>query len=152
LSNFIMRLTVLYPGRVINLAQVPPGLLSSGMEAIIRSQSIQEMPGSSGEIPTPSARDSSLLEYFDFTADSPGDQPIGAMRLLEATFDDLENRAFFPEGGLHCKSLVERFEIALLKAALREAKQNTKAAKLLCMERTTFIQKLSRYGVDKSEI
>jgi len=53
-----------------------------------------------------------------------------------------------PEDGLHLAKLVENIQIHYLQAALRKSEGNkTAAASILRMKRTTFIEKLKRFGL-----
>ena len=54
-----------------------------------------------------------------------------------------------PAEGIEAKSILERLEMTFIKVALRQtSNNNTHSARLLRMERTTFIQKLARYGLN----
>jgi cobalt-zinc-cadmium resistance protein CzcA len=58
-----------------------------------------------------------------------------------------------PAEGIEAKSILERLEMTFIKVALRQtSNNNTHSARLLRMERTTFIQKLARYGLTMMEV
>jgi sigma-54 specific flagellar transcriptional regulator A len=152
LSNLVMRFSVLYPGSEVELFRLPPTLLPASLLAALRNHG--EEHGIDYE-PTPVAsfpvsKEECLLDFFHDDDPIDGDESntaIPAMQVIEQTIAKLQANAILPPDGLAAKEILERVEIGLLEAAMRQADRNSAAARLLRMERTTFIQKLLRYGL-----
>ena len=148
LSNLIVRLSVLFPGQRINLLQVPPALLPPGLQPLLSEDPFceQEAPPLLATDGLPPAREERLLDYFRDPDLAPGS--AGPAEPLTAWLAGLESVSSLPAGGIEAKRLLERLETTLMRLALHQAgHNNTHAARLLGMERTTFIQKLARYGL-----
>jgi sigma-54 specific flagellar transcriptional regulator A len=148
LSNLMVRLSVLFPGQRINLLQVPPALLPPGLQPLLAEYPSPEQGGAPplAADGLPPAREERLLDYFrDPDLDLA---PAGPTEPLTAWLAGLESVASLPAEGIETKRLLERLETTLMRLALHQAgHNNTHAARLLGMERTTFIQKLARYGL-----
>ena len=148
LSNLIVRLSVLFPGQRINLLQVPPALLPPGLQPLLAEHPFceQEAPPLLATDGLPPAREERLLDYFRDPDLAPGS--AGPAEPLTAWLAGLESVSSLPASGIEAKRLLERLETTLMRLALHQAgHNNTHAARLLGMERTTFIQKLARYGL-----
>ena len=148
LSNLIVRLSVLFPGQRINLLQVPPTLLPPGLQPLLTEFSSPEQGGAPllAVDGFPPAREERLLDYFrDPDLDLA---PAGPTEPLTAWIAGLESVTSLPVEGIETKRLLERLETTLMRLALQQSgHNNTHAARLLGMERTTFIQKLARYSL-----
>lgn len=147
LSNFTLRMSAMFPGSEIDIFRLPPTLMSSSMLSTVQSQAEAEEQPSTGEIVFPPSSEADVLDFFQIGNATNNDQPKDANQIIEEALKNVEVLGSFPAEGVNAKKLLERFEMCLLRASLREAGQHTKAAKLLSMERTTFIQKLARYGI-----
>jgi len=153
LSNLIVRFSVLFSGQTLDLLNMPPMILPPGLQTLLRDHC--ERQGASWEpdlMPEfPLTREESLLDYFrDSTAaeDVPAPVPVGSDQdPLQALLRGAESIRTLPSEGIEAKGLLERLEMTLIRLALRQtSNNNTHSARLLRMERTTFIQKVARYG------
>ena len=154
LSNLVMRFTVLFPGQQIDLLQVPSSLLGPGLKQILADHRGAPYTEPSGQVEFLPNSDLNILDFFDaeqFTESKP-QKAIPADALVESVLEHLKHAVVLPEGGLNAKEMLEKFEKGLIFAALRQADNNTQASKLLGMERTTFIQKLTRFGIDPKAV
>jgi sigma-54 specific flagellar transcriptional regulator A len=154
LSNLVMRLTVLFPGQQIDLLQVPSSLLGPGLKQTLTDHGGASYTEPSGPVEFLPSSDLNVLDFFDAEQFTESDlqEPIPAKDLVEWVSEHLKQAVVLPEGGLQAKEMLEKFEKGLIYAALRQAANNTQASKLLGMERTTFIQKLTRFGIDPKAV
>ncbi|MGA0806981.1 MAG: sigma-54 interaction domain-containing protein [Pseudohongiellaceae bacterium] len=153
LSNMIVRFSVLFPGQTLDLLNMPPMILPPGLQTLLRDYC--ERQGAAWEpdlMPEfPLTREESLLDYFrDSTAveEVPAPVPAGGEQdPVQALLRGAESIRTLPPEGIEAKGLLERLEMTLIRLALRQtSNNNTHSARLLRMERTTFIQKVARYG------
>ena len=123
LSNLVERLTILYPNRVVNAADLP--------EKFLRYADAGEIPPAP-EIPLPlHSNDEANVSLF-------------------ANLDT--NSARLPEDGLDLKEHLNQLECELIRQALDEANGVVAhAANLLRMRRTTLVEKLRKYGLRGEE-
>ncbi|WP_370305754.1 sigma-54 dependent transcriptional regulator [Sinimarinibacterium flocculans] len=124
LSNLIERLAVLHPGASVRVADLPPRY---------RAQS-----------PLPA-----LAEAEDF--DEPLDEDE-ALPVSPALGDDgiPGDIAELPPEGMNLKDHIEHIELTLIRQALEQAGGVVAhAAKLLSTRRTTLVEKLRKYGLNR---
>jgi sigma-54 specific flagellar transcriptional regulator A len=152
LSNLINRFSVLFPGREVDIVKLPTSLLTPGLKQTILEHVGETYTEPSGVVEFEESSDSNLLDFFDLSDENDPQEAIPAQQLVESVFDRLKHAVVLPAGGLHAKEILEKFERGLIHAALRQADNNTQASKLLGMERTTFIQKLTRFGIDPKAV
>jgi len=150
LSNLIVRFSVLYPGQVIDLLQMPAVVLPPGLQATLLEHG--ERYGGSWEPSAPLAfpltREEHLLDYF---RDDAGQQKTSD-DTLQSLLQGVMDIQALPADGIEAKSILERLEVAFIMVALRQTgNNNSHSARLLRMERTTFIQKLARHGINGTE-
>ncbi|MGB0221018.1 MAG: sigma-54 dependent transcriptional regulator [Sinimarinibacterium flocculans] len=124
LSNLIERLAVLHPGASVRVADLPPRY---------RAQS-----------PLPA-----LVEAEDF--DEPLDEdealPVSPALGDDGTPGDI---AELPPEGMNLKDHIEHIELTLIRQALEQAGGVVAhAAKLLSTRRTTLVEKLRKYGLNR---
>ncbi|MEY4641463.1 MAG: Nitrogen assimilation regulatory protein [Pseudomonadota bacterium] len=150
LSNLIVRFSVLYPGKVIDLLKMPAVVLPPGLQATLLEHG--ERYGGSWEptaVPAfPLTREERLLDYFRNEA---GEQNTSE-DTLHSLLQGVMGIQALPSEGIEAKSILERLEKTFITVALRQtSNNNTHSARLLRMERTTFIQKLARHGLNGME-
>jgi len=155
ISNLMMRFSVIYGAQVIDLSRVPADLLPPGLWELIQRDCAQ----SADKV---AARDE---------ADTPWPlQPLEAVSVAapagaEALTDPISPRSIeqilrlshsvtaLPSEGVPARQLMADIEIQLIKAALAQAEGSvSKAAALLHLQRTTLIQKISRYNLNTSSL
>ena len=120
LSNLVERLSILYPNRTVNAADLPEKFLRYA---------------ESGELPQVRVEESISI---------PQEAEIGAS--FFASMDT--GGARLPEDGLDLKEHLNHLECELIRQALDEANGVVAhAANLLRMRRTTLVEKLRKYGL-----
>ncbi len=152
LSNLVQRFSVLYPGKIIELSKIPEEFLSQELIHMARF-----------------SEDSSLTEEHDSRSaaedgpanDHPAENKLGSND-LQSEFNKQEGLDFeqiielsntistLPDAGLPTKDLLNNLEANLIRTALDQTSGNvSKASELLQMGRTSLIQKINKYQLDK---
>lgn len=154
LSNLVHRFTVLFPGREVDIIRLPISLLTPGLKQIIMDHVGDSYTEPVGQVDFAQATDANILDFFEVDIDSDEDakEAIPDQELTEMVLERRKEVLILPVGGVNAKQMLEKYERGLIQAALRQADNNTQAAKLLGMERTTFIQKLTRFGIDPKSV
>lgn len=142
LLNFVERLSVLWPGQEMSLPTIPPAMLPRRPDS-----------------PSPSAQEHrAVLEMWDRDSagsaaepaadDSAASSPDWHAALLETPkMPD----ATVPMAAVDLKQLLSEYEEAWIRASLRQTLGNiTHSADLLGLPRTTFIERLRKYGLSTS--
>ena len=128
LSNLAERLSILYPGEVVDYDQLPPRYqieLTEEMSLVL--------PQKAPEVP-PTA-----VSAAQANADVESAERGGPPEILPAENFDLES-------GLDLRAYLVEMEIQLIKQALELTEYNvSRAAKLLKMNRTTLVEKIKKY-------
>ena len=181
LSNFVQRLSVLFPGQLIDLAKIPEEFIPGEMLAILDGlserlgefeQAAPEPDTASEELDEAGALASIGLSGFD-------DLSTVSESALESTQDDhaseeqdefhdedtvgttnfesivrlSETMETLPAGGVPTKDLLNRLEANLIRTALAQTRGNVShAAGLLQLGRTTVIQKMAKYEITAEEL
>jgi sigma-54 specific flagellar transcriptional regulator A len=182
LSNFVQRLSVLFPGQLIDLAKIPEEFIPGEMLAILDGlserlgefeQAAPEPDTANEELDEEDALASIGLSGFD-------DLSIVIESALEsARNDDAESEEQYefhdedavgttnfesivrlsetmetlPAGGVPTKDLLNRLEANLIRTALAQTRGNVShAAGLLQLGRTTVIQKMAKYEITTEEL
>ena len=181
LSNFVQRLSVLFPGQLIDLAKIPEEFIPREMLAILDGlserlgefeQAAPEPDTASEELDEAGALASIGLSGFD-------DLSTVSESALESTQDDhaseeqdefhdedtvgttnfesivrlSETMETLPAGGVPTKDLLNRLEANLIRTALAQTRGNVShAAGLLQLGRTTVIQKMAKYEITAEEL
>lgn len=126
LSNLVDRYTALYPEQQIDLSKVPQTMLPMGMRKLLDT-------GSDG------VNDGQTLQ---FSATSP-DQIEQQMTLAIA-----RGQLPFPQRGIQLKASIADLERSIICQVLQRTEGNvSQAAKLLSVQRTTLIEKISKHGL-----
>ena len=158
LANFVQRFSVLYPGKTIEISQVPGEFLTEELIELVRCYNTSTSDQSSGEIPsfsdsatisdenTPQAQSASV----DITND--GEEHVAS--IYENDFEqiiELSNSiSEIPVEGVPTKDLLNNLEANLIRTALAQTDGNvSKASDLLQLGRTSLIQKINKYQLDK---
>ena len=122
LSNMVHRLSVLYPGELINLARVDVGMLPSGMVELI---------------------DPELLTSSEFDTEAAAENNDVEDIIMQA-----QGYAQFRNQGKGLKEMLSDIEEDIIEKALEDVNGNvSKCAKLLSMQRTTLIERIKKYGL-----
>ncbi|OOE70066.1 sigma-54 dependent transcriptional regulator [Salinivibrio sp. IB282] len=138
LANLIERLVILYPGRMVDVNHLP---------AKYRYSDIPEFqPEAYSVEDTEMAEREALTAMFHepdepaFEEDMPG-------------FADSPGFTSLPPEGVNLKETLAEVEIDLIKQAL-EAQSGVvaRAADMLSMRRTTLVEKMRKYGLNKEEL
>lgn len=158
LSNFVQRFSVLYPGKTIELSNVPGEFLTGELIELVRCYKI------SGQAETLKEAFNEGTSLEETQNNLLGEQalqenltkPVGSGEdeLYENDFEqiiELSNSiSEIPVEGLPTKDLLNNLEANLIRAALAQTDGNvSKASELLQLGRTSLIQKISKYHLDK---
>lgn len=140
LLNFVERLSVLWPGRRVHLNQIPASMLPRRPGVVVDS-------GAAERAAVLAMADWEELALED--ASSPG--PVDPVVAGEGSGFNLESVVTpavteIPTGGVDLRHLLAEYEAAWIRNAMRATAGNiTHAADLLCMRRTTFLERLRKY-------
>lgn len=149
LANLVERMTILFPGATVDVADLPAKYRGdAGGQQV--SQAIQSMfDPDGGVIDEPAsviAVAEGAMESLPLThlSTHDGNSP-------QAIFEVAETGDFrLPSNGLDLKEQLNNLEVALIRKALDEADGVVAhAAKLLKMRRTTLVEKLRKYGLQR---
>ena len=160
LANFVQRFSVLYPGKTIEIPQVPDEFLTKELIELNRRYET-------------STNNESLEEGADFNSSDAitADNPLLDQSLSE---DDIEGRdkhithlykndfeqiielsnsiSAIPAEGVPTKDLLNNLEANLIRTALDQTDGNvSKASDLLQLGRTSLIQKITKYQLGKDQ-
>jgi len=155
LLNFVERLTVLWPGMEVTLADIPAAMLprvegfepsaAAEQEAVLGlwrwdEEDVEAATGVNG----------ASHDGVDDEADASGDGTSLSADELANLSDGSSNgssaQPSIPQGGVDLRQLMAEFESAWIREAMRMTDGNVShAAELLGMRRTTFIERLRKY-------
>ena len=182
LSNFVQRLSVLFPGQLIDLAKIPEEFIPGGMLAILDGlserlgefeQAAPEPDTASEELDEANALASIGLSGFDDLStvlesalesaqddhaeseeqDEFHDEDTVGTTNFESIVRLSETMETLPAGGVPTKDLLNRLEANLIRTALAQTGGNVShAAGLLQLGRTTVIQKMAKYEITAEEL
>ena len=176
LSNFVQRLSVLFPGQLIDLAKIPEEFIPGEMLAILEGLSERlgefkqdpiEPEGPRGELDEAGALESmgrsasdeltvsfekemESLEPIEEQDDEPDeDEMINFESIVRLS----ETMGSLPASGVPTKEILNRLEANLIRTALAQTKGNVShAAGLLQLGRTTVIQKMAKYEIQAEDL
>ena len=159
LSNLVQRFSVLYPGKTIELSKIPEEFLSQELIHIARF-----------------SEDSAIEEQSDVCLGEKDDLRSFNEVEEEAGFNDFQPQAnnqegvdflvndfeqiielsntitTLPDAGVPTKDILNNLESNLIRTALDQTNGNvSKASELLQMGRTSLIQKINKYQLDKNQ-
>ena len=155
ISNLMMRFSVLFSGEKIDIPSLPLDLLPDGMAELITGKHVDYQESlSRPQWANEDDADVSALQTAG--EDQAGfDEEVSAVG-EDVSPHDIENIlrlsnsiSNFPVGGIKAKEFIADIEIRLIKAALVQSNGSiSQAAQLLHMQRTTLIQKITRYNIN----
>lgn len=126
LSNLVDRYTALYPEQQVDLSKVPQTMLPMGMRKLLDAESDGVNDG----------------QTLQFSATGP-DQIEQQMTLAIA-----RGQLPFPQRGIQLKASIADLERSIICQVLQRTEGNvSQAAKLLSVQRTTLIEKISKHGL-----
>lgn len=140
LANLVERLTIMYPNQVIDVAELPVKYRHVDVDSYVPQypEALQEREA--------------INELFQFNDDEETDEAAA----LNAEFASSNNAVdALPEEGLDLKQFLADLEIMLISQALeRHDYVVARAADLLCLRRTTLVEKMRKYNLmrDESEL
>jgi len=145
LLNFVMRLTVLWPGAKVLLRQIPPAMLPRARGAVDRAADDRDAVYA-------------LSDWGDLAIETPHQDgalssPSAQDHLTESSLAaELSTRTpQIPKDGVDLRTLIANFELAWIREALSASSGNiTHAAEKLGMRRTTLIERMRKYGLSDS--
>ena len=159
LSNLVQRFSVLYPGKTIELSKIPEEFLSQELVHMARlseDSTIEEQSDvSSGE--KDDLRSFHEVEEETGLNDSlPQANNEEGVDFLANDFEqiiELSNTiTTLPDAGVPTKDILNNLESNLIRTALDQTNGNvSKASELLQMARTSLIQKINKYHLDKNQ-
>ena len=152
LANFVQRFSVLYPGKIIDIARVPDDFLTKELIELVQIYKTRE-PESAGfsvDIATADIcpQKQSLQEY------EIGSDANQVESLYENDFEKIiglsNSISKLPVEGVSSKDFLNNVEANLIRLALTQTDGNvSKASDLLQLGRTSLIQKISKYQLGK---
>ena len=152
LLNTVHRLSVLYPGKYLDLHDVDPSMLPSG------SLEVQSSEGNNQEAASTSINEEKLIRSSErevpsslfeedkekemaFSTTEPDDE-VESIVMLAQGYED------FRAQDQSLKAKLSQVEQDLISRALRESEGNvSRCAKLLKMQRTTLIERIKKYDL-----
>ena len=140
LLNFVERLSVLWPGRRVHLNQIPASMLPRRPGVVVDSAAAERAA-------VLAMADWEELTFGDATADTQP-EPQAAPQPTTVNLESVATPVVsaMPAGGVDLRHLLAEFEAAWIRNAMRATAGNiTHAADLLCMRRTTFLERLRKY-------
>jgi sigma-54 specific flagellar transcriptional regulator A len=138
LANLIERLAILYPGQLVDVNHLPAKYRYSDIpEFQPEAYSVEE---------TAVAERDALTAMFS----EPDDDPM--MDEMPG-FHDSPGAVVLPPEGVNLKEMLADYEVDLIRQAL-EAQSGVvaRAADMLSMRRTTLVEKMRKYGLNKEEL
>jgi sigma-54 specific flagellar transcriptional regulator A len=157
LSNFCQRMSVLYPGKKIDLTKVPKEFIP--IEIIELNQELESLNDDNISKEKDNLNDSCANDLFIdesnyslFETDRLDSNEIDMESTILNDYEqiiELSNTiSVIPPEGIPTKDLLGNLEASLIRTALIQTGQNvSKAAELLQLGRTSLIQKITKYGL-----
>jgi len=133
LANLVERLSIMYPQQVIDVAELPQKYRHLDVETYVPHypEALQE-------------RDA-INELFQFEQDD--DDSAAEFGVASASIEQL------PDEGLDLKQFLADLEISLISQALeRHDYVVARAADILCLRRTTLVEKMRKYNLVRDEL
>ena len=141
LLNFVERLTVLWPGAEVGIADIPAAMMPrvAGYESSAAAE--QEAVLSLWRWEDDDADGEAAPVANGAAAEDSSDEPHAP-----AAQDPAAGPPSIPQGGVDLRQLMADFESAWIREAMRMTDGNVShAAELLGLRRTTFIERLRKY-------
>ena len=159
LSNLVQRFSVLYPGKTIELSKIPEEFLS---QELIHMANFSEDSsiGEQSDVSSGEKDDLRSIHKVEGEAGLNDFQPKAnnqeGVDFLVNDFEqiiELSNTiTTLPDAGVPTKDILNNLESNLIRTALDQTNGNvSKASELLQMGRTSLIQKINKYHLDKNQ-
>ena len=157
LSNFCQRMSVLYPGKKIDLTKVPKEFIP--IEIIELNQELESLNDDNISKEKDNLNDSCANDLFidesnyslfetDRLDSNEIDMESAILNDYEQIIELSNTISVIPPEGIPTKDLLGNLEASLIRTALIQTGQNvSKAAELLQLGRTSLIQKITKYGL-----
>ena len=158
LSNLVQRFAVLYPGRTIEISKIPEEFLSQELIHMSRFSegSVMEEENNVSSVEKDDSINCHETEEESGSNDfQPEVNDSKGADLLVNDFEqiiELSNTiTTLPDAGVPTKDILNNLETNLIRTALEQTSGNvSKASELLQMGRTSLIQKINKYDLDKN--
>jgi len=163
LANLVERLAILCPYGEVQLDDLPEKFLPQGMgEAeplalpvhfAAALAAVDAEPEAEPEpVPEPAPAPLAVAEYVAERAPEPAMPPFPAFQPVVANSGFSLPQVDWQGGGIDLKEFLAELEVGLIRQALEESGGVVaQAAKLLGLRRTTLVEKLRKYGIQRFE-
>ena len=152
LSNLVQRFSVLYPGKTIELSKIPDEFLSQELIHMTRFSErpvIEEEHNARSREEDGSANNHSIeigTEFDDLKSEVNEQGVMDFEQIIELS----NTITTLPDKGLPTRDLLNNLEANLIRTALDQTDGNvSKASELLQIGRTSLIQKINKYQLEK---
>ena len=152
LSNLVQRFSVLYPGKTIELSKIPDEFLSQELIHMTRFSErpvIEEKHNARSREEDGSANNHSIeigTEFDDLKSEVNEQGGMDFEQIIELS----NTITTLPDKGLPTRDLLNNLEANLIRTALDQTDGNvSKASELLQIGRTSLIQKINKYQLEK---
>jgi sigma-54 specific flagellar transcriptional regulator A len=160
LANFVQRFSVLYPGKTIEISRVPSEFLTEELTDLVRcyKESGDEDRSGDGEASTtPGLALENDHDSFGHEASSESSTNLPDEEFSNFYENDFEqiielsnSISEIPVEGVPTRDLLNNLEANLIRTALAQTDGNvSRASDLLQLGRTSLIQKINKYELDK---
>src|SRR6056300_1266736 len=152
LANFVHRFTTLLPESQIDLFSINTQSLDTEIRLLIANRANMEQSSFDFLSYKESANElviNNKINQRNFVSNNvEADRKKFEMDDFEDIIALSENLEFITEKGIHAKNILNKLEEEFIKKALIQTSGNvSKASKLLCLGRTTLIQKIEKYNI-----
>ena len=152
LANFVHRFTTLLPESQIDLFSINTQFLDTEIRLLIADRANTEQSSfdflSYKESANEVVINNKINQRNLVSNNVEADRKKSEMDDFEDIIALSENLEFIPEKGIHAKNILNKLEEEFIKKALIQTSGNvSKASKLLCLGRTTLIQKIEKYNI-----
>jgi len=152
LANFVHRFTTLLPESQIDLFSINTQFLDTEIRLLIANRANTEQSSFDFLSYKESANEvviNNKINQRNFVSNNvEADRKKFEMDDFEDIIALSESLEFIPEKGIHAKNILNKLEEEFIKKALIQTSGNvSKASKLLCLGRTTLIQKIEKYNI-----
>lgn len=153
LANFVQRFSVLYPGEQIEISKIPNEFLTQELVELVRCSDVSKGEEALTQECRPEKKSEGSVgeQLIKEQVDDTNPTKLG---LYENDFEQIielsSSISELPSEGLPTKDLLNNVEANLIRAALAQTDGNvSKASELLQLGRTSLIQKISKYRLDR---
>ncbi len=152
LSNFIQRFTILLPESEIDLFSINTQFLDPKI-SLLMAERHDTVKSTSVEIKDDGKNiGDNYTEIIEQSLLEPQEREVAGALVDTDDFEDIirlsEKIVSIPEEGIESKQILSKLEEDFIRKALIQTNGNvSKASKLLCLGRTTLIQKIEKYEI-----